>query len=299
MAEIKPMNPMNPGAATAPSQLQTPGVVTPIKPAAASALTGGKTESATAETKATKTVKPAKKTPSKETSSKKQPKTTTASRKKTAAAAKRKTSTAKTTPAGAKKKTKTSTKTTSSAMARSAISKATSDTRKGTDFARANTRKAMEDGASKMKKAFSEGARETQKMQDQFMQFGREASDQLAQATNSLTQGFNDAAEQSRYGVEAIIESGNVTADMTRNFTNEAFRFANEAFSDSIEISKEIFGCKTINDVYDMQNKMVRSNLDHFFNQTSRMSDMMFQYIADATEPLNQAVSAPGKKSKY
>lgn len=263
------------------SQPQNSGTVTPLKPAATTAAPTLKNKAPKAAKK--KASAKVKKTSPKNSAAKSAPKAKTM--KKTSV------------------KAKNTAKSTFAPSAKSAISKATQQPRKGTEYTRDTTQKAMEMGADKMKKAFTESARETQKAQDQFMQFSRETADQFAKATDSATRSLTEAAEQSRYSMEALVESGNITADMTRSFTNEIFRFANESFSDNIEISKEIFGCKTINDVYDMQNKMVRNNLDHFFNQSSRFSDMMFQYMTDAAEPFNQRMSATGKnfgkKFKY
>jgi hypothetical protein len=270
MAEIKPMNPMNPAVSTATPKVVTPsaqlsGMVTALKPAAVAAP-----KSAAPEAK-----KPTKKKVAMVASPKK------LSGKKPKKAV----------------KAKTASKPSPKNTAKEAVMKATSQARKGTDYTRATTKKAMEAGVDKMKKVFDESARETQKVQDQFMQFSRETADQIAQVTDTATRSINEIAEQSRSSMEALLQSGTVTSDMTRSFTNEMFRFANESFSDNIEISKEIFGCKTINDVYDMQNKMIRNNLDHFFNQTNRVSDMMFQFMSDAAEPFNLKPGA--KKYKF
>ena len=42
--------------------------------------------------------------------------------------------------------------------------------------------------------------------------------------------------------------------------------------------------------------------MDHFFNQSDRMSEMFFQFVSDAVEPLNQrfveVTNATAKKFK-
>lgn len=137
---------------------------------------------------------------------------------------------------------------------------------------------------------------------EQFTKFTRETTEQFGKFTESFGQDFSGVFEQSREGIEAIVESGNIAADMSRAIAGEVIRFANETFSDNIEISKEIFDCKTVSDVVEMQGKLIRSNMDHFFNQTDRLSEMFFQFAADAAEPFNQrfstATPAKSKKAK-
>jgi hypothetical protein len=41
----------------------------------------------------------------------------------------------------------------------------------------------------------------------------------------------------------------------------------------------------------DMQSKIMRSNMDQFFNQTGRFSDMFFQFMSEATEPMTQQIA--------
>lgn len=132
---------------------------------------------------------------------------------------------------------------------------------------------------------------------DKFAQITREATEKFGKFSESFGSGFSDAVEQSRGSFEAVVESGNITADMGRAFASELSRFANETFSDNVEISKSLFECKTMSDLVDMQNKLFRNNMDHFFNQSDRLSEMFFQFCADAIEPFGQHLVATPIKS--
>lgn len=115
-------------------------------------------------------------------------------------------------------------------------------------------------------------------------------------ATDQATKSFNEAFSQSNEQIKACMECSNITADAAKAFTNEWMRFTNESFSDNMELSKDMFTCRTINDVFDLHNKLVRSNLDHFFNQSVKFSEMMFQYASDAAEPMNESFASTTKK---
>jgi hypothetical protein len=153
----------------------------------------------------------------------------------------------------------------------------------------------FESSAEKMKKAFSENTFTPQAAKDNMLKFSRETADKLVKASDTATRGFSDVIEKSRGTIEAAMESSNVTSEMTRAFTSEMFRFTNESFSDNMEISKQIFNCKTVSDLMDMQSKIMRSNMDQFFNQTGRFSDMFFQFMSEATEPMTQQIATASK----
>lgn len=276
MAEIKPMNPMNAmnTTNTESNTKSAPSLASVNKPQTSSPSTNWSKPATAAKAKssakpaAKKSAKPMKSSAKKSFAKKAAPKSSSSSATKSATS--------------------------------SAAGKTSATTNyKGAGFARSTGKQAMEMGADKMKRAFSDGARESQKLQDQFLQMTRESADEFAKISDASTRSLNDFMEQSRGSFEACIESGNITADMTRAFTNELFRVANETFSDNMEVSKEIFSCKTANDLYEMQNKAARNNLNHFFNQSSRFSDMFFQYMTDASEPFNQRTATSSKKYKY
>jgi hypothetical protein len=134
--------------------------------------------------------------------------------------------------------------------------------------------------------------------QEQFSKFNREATEQFSKFAEGFGQGFGDTAQQIQGAFEATAEVGNLTADMGRALAGEMMRFANDTFSDNVEISKEIFDCKTMSDVIEMQSKALRSNMDHFFNQTDKVSEMFFQFVADAAEPFTQRFGGEAKKKK-
>lgn len=156
-----------------------------------------------------------------------------------------------------------------------------------------SAKKVMDFTAEKMNRMFAGASTfDAQKTQAELLKYGRETADQFSKVSDSAARDFSEAMQQSREHLEAAMQSGNITADMTRAFTAELIRFANESFSDNMEISKEIFNCKTVSDMINMNDKLMRSNMDHYFNQSGRISDMFFQFLTEATEPLNQKVAS-------
>ncbi|MEK6747104.1 MAG: phasin family protein [Pseudomonadota bacterium] len=142
-----------------------------------------------------------------------------------------------------------------------------------------------------VKDLLSNGASEAQKAQEKAFEMGRESAKHITKSADAITKSLYEAISISRDNVEAMVECGNLTASLAQDMSNEIVEYTNKSFSDGVELSKDIFACRTINDMVDLQNRIVKSSLDRFFNQSSKLTSMVFEYSAEAFEPINERVS--------
>ncbi len=146
-------------------------------------------------------------------------------------------------------------------------------------------------GNSAVREFMSSGAGEAKKAQEKAFEMSRESAEQFAKSADAATKLVSEVVSLSRGNIETCVECGNLTASFARDLGTEAFEAANRALSDNMEVSKEFFGCRTINDFFDVQNRMFNQSLDNFFSQSSRLSNMMFEYTTEALEPINERVA--------
>ncbi len=146
-------------------------------------------------------------------------------------------------------------------------------------------------GSSAMRDFMASSADEAQKAQEKAFELSREHAENFAKSADSVTKALYEAVSLSRGNIETCIECGNLSASFARDLSSEAFESANRAFSDNVDLSKEFFSCRTINDMFDLQNRLLRQSLDNFFSQSSRLSNMMFEYTSEALEPINERVA--------
>lgn len=142
-----------------------------------------------------------------------------------------------------------------------------------------------------VKDLLANGASEAQKAQEKAFEMGRESAKHITKSADALTKSLYEAISISRDNVEAMVECGNLTASLAQDMTNEMMEFANRSFSDGMELSKDVFACRTINDVVDLQSRIIKSSLDSFFNQSTKLSSMLFEYSNEALDPINERVS--------
>lgn len=146
-------------------------------------------------------------------------------------------------------------------------------------------------GTNAVRELFSNGAGEAQKAQEKAFAIGREGAASLAKSADAVTKLMYESVSLSRENVEAAIECSNITASFAKDVSEQLAEYANDAFSSQMELSKEAFGCRTINDVVELQNKFVRNALDSFFGESLKISEKLFEYTTEALEPVNERIA--------
>lgn len=156
---------------------------------------------------------------------------------------------------------------------------------------RQSTENVVRIGGAAMKDFLASSADEAHRAQEKAFAMGRESAESLAKSADSLSRMSYELVGMSRGNIETCMECGNMTAELAKDIGAELFDGANKAFADSLEISKEALACRTVSDVFELQNRALRDGMDQFFNQSIRLSNLFFEYSTEALEPINERVS--------
>lgn len=146
-------------------------------------------------------------------------------------------------------------------------------------------------GTNAVKELIASGAGEAQKAQEKAFAFGRENAENFAKSADSAMKVLTEVVGLSRDNIEACVECGNITANLAKELSTECYEYASTTFSDNVELAKEAFACRTLNDAVELQNKLVRYNLDSFFDQSAKTSNLLFEYTSEAIEPINERIA--------
>jgi hypothetical protein len=151
-------------------------------------------------------------------------------------------------------------------------------------------------GTTAVKDFMAPIAGEAQKAQEKVFAMGREGAEHLAKSADTLTKIMHETIAISRDNVEACIECGNMTAALAKDVSNEVMESTNKAVSETMELSKDFFACRTFNDMFELQNKLMKHSIDNFFNQSVKLSGMFFEYANEALEPINERIADASEK---
>lgn len=146
----------------------------------------------------------------------------------------------------------------------------------------------MRIGTEAVRELMSSSAGEAQKAQEKVLAFSRESAENMSRSADALSRAMNEAVSLSRENFEACMECSNIAAEMSKSMSAEFFNYANNAFSQNVEYAKEFLSCRTINDMFDLQSEIVKRQMDGFFNESARLSEIFFRYASEAAEPLNE-----------
>jgi len=133
-------------------------------------------------------------------------------------------------------------------------------------------------------------------VQEKMTSFARESAEQLSKSTGSAGRALNEAVELSRENAEAAAEVANVSVAMTKEIAAEAISYLNKVFSQNVELSKQVLGCRTLNDMFDLMGRITKTNLDSFFSESVKLSEMIFQCATDVSEPVNDRISETAER---
>lgn len=128
--------------------------------------------------------------------------------------------------------------------------------------------------------------------QDKLSSFSKDSSEQLAKASKSAQRATAEAQAASREHIEVLTEVANVATSVSKELGAEVIGYLNKQFAQNVELSKQVMTCRTLNDMFDLANRISKTNLDAFFSQSVKLSEMIFQCATDISEPLNDSVSS-------
>lgn len=127
--------------------------------------------------------------------------------------------------------------------------------------------------------------------QEKFANFSRESAEQFTRSAGNYGKAFNEAMELSRENAETVVEVTNIAVALTKELGAELIGYANRNFSHNVELSKQVLACRTLNDMFDLSSRFMKTNLDSFFSESVKLSELLFQASTDVSEPLNERIS--------
>jgi phasin family protein len=187
--------------------------------------------------------------------------------------------------------TQASKKASGAKLASTVANKATRHTMAAVESTRNSAEHVVKIGSNAVKEILTSSAGEAKKAHDKAFAMSRENAEQIAKSADAVTKVLYEAIGISRENLEACVECGNMTAALAKDLSGEAFEAANKALSEHLEISKDFFACRTINDMMELHSKVVKHAIDSFFSQSVKLSGLLFEYTTETLEPINERVA--------
>ncbi len=132
--------------------------------------------------------------------------------------------------------------------------------------------------------------------QEKLAHFGRESAEQFTKSAQGVGRALNEAMDISRENAEAVVEVSTVAVGLSKELGAEVINYLNRNFSQNVELSKQVLACRTLNDLFDLGSRFMKTNLDGFFSESVKLSELMFQASNEVSEPLNDRISESSER---
>ena len=117
------------------------------------------------------------------------------------------------------------------------------------------------------------------------------AKEQIEKVSAAATQGYGDFASLQKDAFDAMVRSSEILAKGVEALGKEYFAFAQDSATANSEAAKALLTARSLQEVVDLQSKMVRTNFDKSVDESGKLSEMSLKIASEAFEPLQKQIS--------
>jgi len=153
--------------------------------------------------------------------------------------------------------------------------------------------KAVKASAETVEKAAQAGTEAVSKSYDQAVAMTKE---QVQTFFPAAAKNFDEFAAFNRGALDATLQAGALAAKGFEAFGKEVMAYNRKAFADSMATAKALMGCKTLQDVIELQTETARTNFDSLVAQGTKLSELSVKLANQTVEPITMRVTEAMEK---
>jgi phasin family protein len=127
--------------------------------------------------------------------------------------------------------------------------------------------------------------------------FQSNMEDMMAKSQVNFEQFAQQASEQSKQGVEAVVKSANIWMKGCEDMMRTCMAVAQQASERNTDAFKSLMGCKTLNELTERQNELAQRTYDDMVTNATRLSEIGVKVATDTLAPLNDQISKAVKRA--
>jgi hypothetical protein len=121
---------------------------------------------------------------------------------------------------------------------------------------------------------------------------GEAIRDTRERLTGSVHEGLRQASAATSASAEAAIRTGSSLAEGMQEVTNAWTHYAEEVMRQTTEASWALIGCPSLSEMFEIQTKLLRGNLQAFLDQSGRIVEIAGRMATRPFEGLKQGGEA-------
>ncbi len=128
--------------------------------------------------------------------------------------------------------------------------------------------------------------------------FFADVNDRTKAAVEKSTKLVEEANEFAKGNLEAIVESGKITAKGLESFGQEAAEYSRKSFESATAALKGLSAVKSPTEFFKLQSDFFRSSFDTYVAEASKNTEAFIKLAGDAAQPLSNRVALAAEKAK-
>jgi phasin family protein len=152
----------------------------------------------------------------------------------------------------------------------------------GTD-AMAQAEAVVTAGKETVEKAMKVGQEAAQKSYEQALQMTKE---QVEKASKAMYMNYEEFTGLTKGNYDAYVSAVGIWTKGVEAFGKQFYAITQGSMEKSVETSKSLFACKTINEVVELQNGLAKASFDAMVSDTAKLSELSVKTTNEAIAPL-------------
>lgn len=107
----------------------------------------------------------------------------------------------------------------------------------------------------------------------------------------SVMGNLEDFQSMGKDNVDAMVQSSKILTKGMEDLTRAFFDLAQNSVEQSVAVSQAMLKAKTLKEVADMQNDLVKKSFDQFVAEGTKLSELSVKVANDAAEPLTSRMN--------
>ena len=123
--------------------------------------------------------------------------------------------------------------------------------------------------------------------------------EQIAAAVKAGGQAFKtyeDAVAYNKENVDAFVQANNIMAKGMQDLNKVLFAMAQKNMEETVDLTKKMFGCKSVDDMVKLQSSLLKTNYAKAFDESRKISDMAVKLAEEAAAPIAGRVTVVVEK---
>jgi phasin family protein len=115
---------------------------------------------------------------------------------------------------------------------------------------------------------------------------------QVEKASTMMFKGYDELNQLNKANLDAVVASTTTFAKGFEAISRELMSFAQGSIEANVSKSKKMFGVKSLQDLFELQSDLARSNFDTLMSQSAKLTELSVQVTNEAFEPLQARAQA-------